>query len=36
MPFSPIGTMGAVIGMHAHVGDRKALFDIAITGPLRH
>jgi membrane-associated protease RseP (regulator of RpoE activity) len=34
MPFSPIGTMGAVIGMQAHVGDRKALFDIAITGPL--
>jgi membrane-associated protease RseP (regulator of RpoE activity) len=34
MPIGPIGTMGAVIGMHAHVGDRKALFDIAITGPL--
>ncbi|HEX7446107.1 MAG TPA: site-2 protease family protein [Pirellulales bacterium] len=34
MPFSPIGTMGAVIGMQAHAGDRKALFDIGITGPL--
>lgn len=34
MPYSIIGTMGAVIGMRAHVGDRKALFDIAITGPL--
>lgn len=34
MPYSPTGTMGAVIGMQAHVGDRKALFDIGITGPL--
>jgi len=34
MPFSPIGTMGAVIAMRAHVGDRRALFDIAITGPI--
>jgi len=34
MPFSPIGTMGAVIAMEAHTGDRKALFDIGITGPL--
>ena len=34
MPMSPIGTMGAVIGMKARTGDRKALFDIAITGPL--
>lgn len=34
MPFSPTGTMGAVIGMQAHTGDRKALFDIGITGPL--
>ena len=34
MPFSPVGTMGAVIGMQAHVGDRKALYDIGITGPL--
>jgi membrane-associated protease RseP (regulator of RpoE activity) len=34
IPFSPIGTMGAVIGMQAHVGDRKALYDIGISGPL--
>ncbi len=34
MPFSPIGTMGAVIFMQPGKGDRKSLFDIAITGPL--
>ena len=34
MPLSPFGTMGAVIGMQAHIGDRKALFDIGISGPL--
>lgn len=34
MPLSPIGTMGAVIAMRAHIGDRRALFDIAITGPI--
>lgn len=34
MPFLPLGTLGAVIGMDARVGDRKALFDIGITGPL--
>jgi membrane-associated protease RseP (regulator of RpoE activity) len=34
MPLSPIGTMGAVIAMRAHMGDRKTLFDIGITGPL--
>jgi membrane-associated protease RseP (regulator of RpoE activity) len=34
MPLSPIGTMGAVIGMQAHVCNRKALYDIGITGPL--
>ncbi len=34
MPLSPLGTLGAVIGMDARVGDRKALFDIGITGPL--
>jgi len=34
MPLPPIGTMGAVIGMAAHQGDRKALFDIGITGPI--
>jgi membrane-associated protease RseP (regulator of RpoE activity) len=34
VPFGPIGTMGAVIAMRAHIGDRRALFDIGITGPL--
>ena len=34
MPFSPIGTLGAVIAMDARIGDRKSLFDIGITGPL--
>ena len=34
MPISPLGTMGAVIAMRGHMGDRKALFDIGITGPL--
>lgn len=34
MPFSIIGTMGAVIGMDARVKDRRALFDIGISGPL--
>lgn len=34
MPVTPIGTMGAVIGMEARVGDRRALFDIGISGPL--
>lgn len=34
MPLSPIGTMGAVIALQAHVGNRKALYDIGITGPL--
>lgn len=34
MPLSPIGTMGAVIGMSSNMGDRRALFDIGITGPL--
>jgi membrane-associated protease RseP (regulator of RpoE activity) len=34
MPITPIGTMGAVIAMEAHVGDRRALFDVGITGPL--
>src|SRR5262249_29056478 len=30
----PLGTMGAVIAMRGHMGNRKALFDIGITGPL--
>jgi Zn-dependent protease len=34
MPFSPFGTMGAVIVQQAGVADRKSMFDIAITGPL--
>ncbi len=34
MPFPPIGTMGAVIIQRRGAGDRKALFDIAISGPL--
>lgn len=34
MPFSPIGTMGAVILMRSNIPNRKALFDIGITGPL--
>ncbi|NLE39846.1 MAG: site-2 protease family protein [Pirellulaceae bacterium] len=34
MPIGPIGTLGAVIGMRPGVGDRKAIFDIGISGPL--
>lgn len=34
MPFYPFGTMGAVIVQSPHHADRKALFDIAISGPL--
>lgn len=34
MPISPIGTMGAVIGMQAFRADRRQLFDIGIAGPL--
>ena len=34
MPLGPIGTFGAVIAMDARAGDRRALFDIGITGPL--
>jgi membrane-associated protease RseP (regulator of RpoE activity) len=34
MPFSPIGTMGAVIVMQPGRGDRRSLFDIAVTGPV--
>ena len=34
MPISPIGTMGAVILMAPGMGNRRTLFDIAITGPL--
>ncbi len=34
MPIPPLGTMGAVIAMDARMGDRRALFDIGISGPL--
>ena len=34
MPLPPIGTMGAVIRMSSNIPNRKALFDIGITGPL--
>jgi membrane-associated protease RseP (regulator of RpoE activity) len=34
MPLSPFGTMGAFISMKGPTRNRKALFDIAIAGPL--
>jgi Zn-dependent protease len=34
MPLSLIGTMGAVIVMQPRRGDRRSLFDIAVSGPL--
>jgi hypothetical protein len=34
MPLSPIGTMGAVIVMQPGRGNRRTLFDIAVSGPL--
>jgi membrane-associated protease RseP (regulator of RpoE activity) len=34
MPISPLGTMGAVIAMHAYMANRKQLFDIGLAGPL--
>jgi membrane-associated protease RseP (regulator of RpoE activity) len=34
MPGSPLGTMGAVIAMRGNIGNRQALFDIGISGPL--
>ncbi len=33
-PLSPIGTFGAVIAMEPRKGDRRAVFDIGISGPL--
>ncbi len=33
-PFGYLGTMGAVIRMRGEIGNRVALFDIGITGPL--
>lgn len=34
LPAPPLGTMGAVIAMRGEMGDRRALFDIGISGPL--
>ncbi len=34
MPLTPIGTMGAIIGMRPHAAHCRALFDLAITGPI--
>ncbi|MCA9262859.1 MAG: site-2 protease family protein [Planctomycetales bacterium] len=34
LPISPIGTMGAVIGMAGHRANRREMFDIGIAGPL--
>jgi membrane-associated protease RseP (regulator of RpoE activity) len=34
IPFSPVGTFGAVIRMESPIRDRKALFDVGISGPL--
>jgi len=33
-PFSPFGTLGAVIRMESAVASRKALFDTGVAGPL--
>lgn len=33
MPITPLGTMGAVIGMRGSQADRRELFDIGLTGP---
>ncbi len=33
-PVTPIGTMGAVIGMEGHRADRRGIFDIGLAGPL--
>jgi Zn-dependent protease len=34
LPISPIGTLGAVIGMEGFRANRKEIFDIGIAGPL--
>ena len=34
IPAGPLGTMGAVIRMRGNMGNRQALFDIGISGPL--
>jgi membrane-associated protease RseP (regulator of RpoE activity) len=33
-PFSPFGTLGAVIRMKGTITDKRALFDIGVAGPL--
>jgi membrane-associated protease RseP (regulator of RpoE activity) len=33
-PFPPFGTMGAIIRMRSFMGNRKALFDIGVAGPI--
>ncbi|MFZ5829372.1 MAG: site-2 protease family protein [Planctomycetota bacterium] len=34
LPLPPLGTMGAVIVMESRIANRRALFDIGISGPL--
>lgn len=34
LPISPIGTMGAVIGMDGSRADRRQIFDIGLAGPI--
>ena len=34
LPFTPLGTLGAVIGMDGKRANRRQLFDIGIAGPL--
>ncbi len=34
VPLPPFGTMGAIIAMRSHVASTRALFDLAISGPL--
>lgn len=34
LPISPIGTLGAVIGMDGRSADRRQIFDIGLAGPL--
>jgi membrane-associated protease RseP (regulator of RpoE activity) len=34
VPFNPIGTMGAVIGMEGMRANRREIFDIGLAGPL--
>ncbi|MEW6374281.1 MAG: site-2 protease family protein [Thermodesulfobacteriota bacterium] len=33
-PFSPFGTLGAIIRMESTISSRKSLFDTGVTGPL--